>query len=72
MHSMEKKADPVVEDPDYQDPDDNIRYFRDVLIRLTFAAHGWDDRLDSVLERLQDELRTHHDLPDLKNYSEIL
>ena len=54
------------------DDGENLRYFRDILLRLTFAAHGWDDRLDGVLERLQDELRTHDSLPDLKNYSEIL
>jgi len=52
--------------------DENTEYFRDILLRLTFAAHGWDDRLDAVLERLQDELRTSHSLPDLKSHSEIL
>ncbi len=52
--------------------DDHVRYFRDILLRLTFAAHGWDRRLDAVLERLQDELRTHTALPDLKEYSETL
>ncbi len=50
----------------------NVRYFRDILLRLSFAAHGWDPRLDGVLERLQDELRTHTALPDLKEYSETL
>ncbi len=52
--------------------EEQVRYFRDILLRLCFAAHGWDPRLDGVLERLQDELRTHTALPDLKNYSEVL
>ncbi len=67
----------VTEQPDLietsaTDEEENVRYFRDILLRLSFAAHGWDDRLDGVLERLQDELRTKTALPDLKQYSETL
>ena len=51
---------------------EGINDFRDILLRLSFAAHGWDDRLDGVLERLQDDLRRDHDLPDLKQYAETL
>ena len=73
MSTIEELADPIMDgETTNPDKDENIRYFRDILLRLTFAAHGWDDRLDGVLERLQDELRTHDSLPDLKNYSEIL
>ncbi len=50
----------------------NLADFRDILLRLTFAAHGWDDRLDGVLERLQDELRNRDSLPDLKHHAEVL
>jgi hypothetical protein len=70
MNNIEELVDPVSESQAEQEP--GIPYFRDILLRLTFAAHGWDERLDGVLERLQDELRTHDSLPDLKNYSEIL
>ena len=73
MTSTEKLADAVsLEETAATGQDENTRYLRDILLRLTFAAHGWDTRLDKVLERLQDELRTRNALPDLKNYSEIL
>ncbi len=73
MNTIEELADPLSgEEPADRAQEENIHYFRDILLRLTFAAHGWDDRLDGVLERLQDELRTRDALPDLKNYSEIL
>ena len=73
MSTIEELAEPLSgEEPADTGQEENIRYFRDILLRLTFAAHGWDDRLDGVLEQLQDELRSKDALPDLKNYSEIL
>lgn len=51
---------------------ENNQYFRDILLRLSFAAYGWDDQLDGVLERLQDKLRGNKQLPELKQISETL
>ncbi|HEC05777.1 MAG TPA: hypothetical protein ENJ12_02925, partial [Thiolapillus brandeum] len=50
----------------------NREYFQDILLRLSFAANGWDEQLDKVLESLQDELRTNTRFPDLKRISEKL
>ncbi len=50
----------------------NREYFQDILLRLSFAANGWDAQLDKVLESLQDELRTSARFPDLKRISERL
>ncbi|WP_457666087.1 diguanylate cyclase [Thiolapillus sp.] len=50
----------------------NREYFQDILLRLSFAANGWDEHLDKVLESLQDELRTNTRFPDLKRISEKL
>ncbi len=63
-------AESLVADSDQDEGD--VRHFRDILLRLTFAAHGWDRRLDQVLERLQEELRTRTSLPDLKQHAETL
>ncbi len=47
------------------------QYFQDILLRLSFAANGWDEQLDEVLESLQDDLRSAS-FPDLKRISEKL
>ncbi len=52
--------------------DENLQHFRDILLRLTFAAQGWDSRLDVALARLQDQLRGHRGLPNLKTHAETL
>lgn len=50
----------------------NRQYFQDILLRLSFAANGWDEQLDKVLASLQDDLRTNTRFPDLKRISEQL
>jgi len=50
----------------------NKQYFQDILLRLSFAANGWDEHLDKVLASLQDELRSSTRFPDLKRISEKL
>ncbi len=50
----------------------NREYFQDILLRLSFAANGWDEQLDKVLASLQDDLRTNTRFPDLKRISERL
>ncbi|WP_456417488.1 diguanylate cyclase [Thiolapillus sp.] len=49
----------------------NKQYFQDILLRLSFAANGWDEQLDKVLESLQEDLR-NASFPDLKRISEKL
>ena len=55
------------------DPDtENIKYFQEILTRLTFAMNGWDKELDSLLLPMQEQLRASKDLPALKGISEQL
>ena len=70
MSSNPKRLEPETEPT--PPPEETLGHFRDILLRLTFAAQGWDDRLDTVLARLQDDLRRPHQAPDLAHYAETL
>ncbi|WP_456446626.1 hypothetical protein, partial [Thiolapillus sp.] len=56
-----------------ENPDtENIKYFQEILTRLTFAMNGWDKELDRLLLPMQEQLRASKDLPALKKISEQL